>query len=132
VVWGELHAPGDPGRRSIAFAQGIAGSATILLPDSAEAATFLQLQGEPKTEGAGEHSVIAYCHHHPDTIAIVMDKAAIRRAVEELRGRVLSFQGMLGALVADRYLEWADANAVAARYRQLFSHARMPVWWRTG
>ena len=61
-----------------------------------------------------------------------MDKAAIRRAVEELRGRVLSFQGLLASLVTGGYLEWADATAIAARYRQLFSHARLPIWWPAG
>jgi hypothetical protein len=61
-----------------------------------------------------------------------MDKAAIRRSVEELRGRVLSIQGLLAALVTDGYLEWTDASAVAKRYRQHFSHARVPIWWPVG
>jgi hypothetical protein len=132
VVWDELRAPGDPGARSITFAGTIARTPTVLEADSVEAGTLLQLQGAPKTEGPGEHSVIAYCHHHVDTTAVLMDKAAIRRAVEELRGRVLSLQGLLAALVTDGYLEWADASLVAARYRQHFSHARVPIWWPVG
>lgn len=58
-----------------------------------------RLQEAPKTEGPGEHSVIAYCHHHPEAIAVLRDKAAVRRGIEELRGRVLSFHGLVGELV---------------------------------
>lgn len=129
VVWDELDAPGDPLGRARKFAETIAGAATPLAPDSAEAETFLALQQPPKTEGPGEHSVIAHCHHHPETIAVLQDKAALRRGVEELRGRVLSFHGLLGALVSDGHLDWKEASAMAARYRRQYSHARLPVWW---
>jgi hypothetical protein len=38
----------------------------------------------------------------------------------------------LAALVTDGYLESADARAVATRYRQHSSHARVPIWWPVG
>ncbi len=129
VVWDELHAPGDPHNRARTFAQNIAGSVTELAPDSAEAETFLSLQATPKTEGPGEHSVIAYCYHHLDTIAVLQDKGALRRAIEELRGRILSFHGFLAALVAEGHIGWEEATVIAARYRRQYVQSRLPVWW---
>jgi hypothetical protein len=130
VVWDELRAPGDAEARNEKYAQAIAGKATQINPESPEAATFLGLQAAlPKPEGPGELSVIAYCHHHLDTTAVLMDKAALRRAVEELRGRVLSFQGFIGALMTDGLLDLPEANAIVARYRKQYVHARVPVWW---
>jgi hypothetical protein len=90
---------------------------------------MVALQEAPRAEGAGEHSVIAYCHHHPDSIAVFLDKAALRRAVEELRGRVLSFHGVVGELAERGHVTWAEARAIAMKYRRQFNHARVPVWW---
>jgi hypothetical protein len=132
VVWDELEAPGDNLHRAQGFARAIAGEITVLEAESAEAATWVALQGSPRTEGAGEHSVIAYCLHHPETIAVLQDKAALRRAVEELRGRVLSFHGFVGELVDRGHFSWDEARSVAARYRRKYSHARTPVWWPEG
>jgi hypothetical protein len=129
VVWDELEAPGDDQHRTRTFATAIAGKVTVLEAESAEAATWVALQGDPRTEGPGEHSVIAHCIHHPDTIAVLQDKAALRRAVEELRGRVLSFHGLVGALVDRGHVAWDEARGLAARYRRTYSHARTPVWW---
>jgi hypothetical protein len=132
VVWDELNAPGDPDSRSQTFARTIAGGVTELEPGSPAAATLVALQEAPKTEGAGEHSVIAYCFHDGDAIAVLQDKAGIRRGVEELRGRVISFMGFLGVLVDRGVLSWPEAHTVAARYRRQYTHARIPVWWPPG
>lgn len=129
VVWSELHAPADSLDRARKYASAIAGPATQLLPNSPEAETFLLLQQPPKTEGPGEHSVIAFSYHHPETIAVLQDKMALRRAVEELRGRVLSFHGLLDVLVSTGRLDRKEASGMAARYRRQYSHARLPVWW---
>lgn len=129
AVWDELDAPGDPESRAQKFAKAIAGGVTVFEADSPEAATLVALQEPPKTEGPGEHSVIAYCHHHPETIAVLQDKAAVRRGVEELRGRVLSFHGFVGELVSRGHVGWAEARAMAVRYRRRYSHARVPIWW---
>jgi len=129
VVWDELEAPGDTEVRAQKFARAIAGDVTALLADSPEAATLVTLQEAPKTEGPGEHSVIAYCHHHPETIAVLQDKAAVRRGIEELRGRVLSFHGLVGDLVGRGHVSWAEARTMATRYRRQYDHARIPVWW---
>jgi len=129
VVWDELEAPGDRQHRAQAFATAIAGHVTVLQANSPEAGTWAALQSDPRTEGAGEHSVIAYCVHHPDSIGVFQDKAALRRAVEELRGRVLSFHGLIGELVDGGHLSWERARAVASRYRRQFTHARPPLWW---
>jgi len=129
VVWDELEAPGDAELRAQRFAKAIAGDVTALVADSPEAATLVALQVDPRTEGPGEHSVIAYCHHHPNAIAVLQDKAAIRRAIEELRGRVLSFHGLVGELVDRGHVSWGEARAMASRYRRQYNHARIPVWW---
>jgi hypothetical protein len=129
VVWDELEAPGDRLARAQKLAKAISGGITVLEPDSPEAGTLVSLQHAPRTEGPGEHSVIAYCHHHAGAVAVLQDKAALRRGVEELRGRVLSFHGFVGELVDRRYIDWADARAMAAKYRRQYVHARVPVWW---
>ncbi len=131
VVWSELVAPGDTLARAQKYAGAIAGGVTPLLPDTPEAETFLALQQPPKTEGPGEHSVIAYCHHHADVIAVLQDKGALRRGVEEIRSRILSFHGFLEELVSKGHLNWKEATAMATRYRVSYSHARLPVWWPT-
>jgi hypothetical protein len=131
VVWGELGAPGDTLARAQKYADALSGGATPLLPDTPEAETFLSLQHPPKTEGPGEHSVIAYCHHHLDVIAVLQDKGALRRGVEEIRTRILSFHGFLEALVSRGHLNWTEATAMSTRYRVSYSHARLPVWWPT-
>ncbi len=129
VVWDELTAPGDPEARAQTFARALAGEVTELEAGSPAAATLVALQQEPKTEGAGEHSVIAYCFHDRDAVAVLQDKFGIRRGVEELRGRVLSFMGFLGELVEHGILTWPEAHTVAARYKRQYNHARVPVWW---
>jgi hypothetical protein len=130
VVWGELVAPGDPLARARNYAGAIlAGDVTQFLPDTPEAETFLALQQPPKTEGPGEHSVIAYCHHHPDAIGVLQDKGALRRGVEEIRKRIISFHGFLEVLVSAGHLDWKEATAMATRYRRQYPHARLPVWW---
>lgn len=129
VVWGELVAGNDPFARAQKYAHAIAGNVTQLLPDTPEAETFLVLQQPPKTEGPGEHSVIAYCSHHEDAIAVLQDKGALRRGIEEIRTRVLSFHGFLDVLVSGGHLDWKEATAMASRYRRQYPHARLPVWW---
>jgi len=132
VVWDELEAPGDDRARAQNFARAIAGKVTVLQADSPEAATLVALQEAPRIEGAGEHSVIACCHHHPESVAVLQDKAALRRAVEELRGRVLSFHGLVGELVERGHVTWADARTMSTKYRRQFNHARVPIWWVEG
>lgn len=129
VVWDELEAPGDIEVRAQRFAKAIAGDVITLEADSPEAATMVALQEAPKIEGPGEHSVIAYCHHHPEAIAVLQDKAAVRRSIEELRGRVLSFHGLVGELVTRGHVSWGEARIMASRYRRQYNHARIPVWW---
>ena len=118
VVWDELEAPGDDRARAQNFARAIAGKVTVLQADSPEAATLVALQEAPRIEGAGEHSVIACCHHHPESVAVLQDKAALRRAVEEL--------------VERGYVTWAEARTMSTKYRRQFNHARVPIWWVEG
>ncbi|MCM2335039.1 MAG: hypothetical protein NDI82_13985 [Anaeromyxobacteraceae bacterium] len=129
VVWEELTAPGDPYARAQAFTKALAGEVTELEAGSPAAATLVALQQGPKTEGPGEHSVIAFCFHDSEAVAVLQDKGGIRRGVEELRGRVISFMGFLGVLVERGILTWPEAHTVAARYRRQYNHARVPAWW---
>jgi hypothetical protein len=129
IVWDELSAPGDRQARNQKYAQDLAGEATPLDVNSAEAATLLSLQAPPVTEGAGEHSVIAYCHHHPGALAVLQDQKALRRAIEELPGRVLSFHGLLKAFVELERLDWTAASVLATAYRRQYTHSRLPIWW---
>lgn len=75
--------------------------------------------------------MIAYCHHNSDVIAVLQDKGALRRGVEEIRTRILSFHGFLEVLVSRGHLDWKEATAMATKYRANYSHARLPVWWPT-
>ena len=71
------------------FLAAIAGSPTVIEPMSPEAAALAKLSAPPVKEDPGELSVIAYAYHHPDTIAVLHDRAAVFRGIEELRGRTL-------------------------------------------
>lgn len=98
VVWSELTVSAQlAGAKAATVAQAhkllsaIAGAATVLQPQSPEAESFADLQLPPETEGIGEHSVIAYALHHSNDVAVLLDRRALHRGVEELRGRVISF-----------------------------------------
>lgn len=133
VVWSEIVDDPDmyPEREAQArrMLTSITGGPIVLRPESAEAETFAKLQSPPPTEGAGEHSVIAYCLHHPDVVPVVVDRRALYRAVEEVRSKVLSFQGLLGALVGTTAFPRDLANRIVSAYGKRFPHTRQPLWW---
>lgn len=106
----------------------IAHAPSILSPESLEAETFADLQRPPETEGVGEHSVIAYTLHNPNDVAVLLDRKAMYRGVEELRGRVLSFFGFLDVL-RRKGLRGADAYAIGKWYVAGHKPARPPLWW---
>ncbi|HVE85051.1 MAG TPA: hypothetical protein VND93_19505 [Myxococcales bacterium] len=106
----------------------IARMPTKIAPQSPEAETFGKLQAPPPTEDAGEHSVIAVTLHRPGTTAVLLDRRALRRGVEELRGRVLSLHGWLEALL-QRGLPRADADAVSSHLCATQKPVRAPLWW---
>ena len=112
VVWDELTVEaGLNGARTETVAEAeamlraLAGAPTVLQPESPEAATLADLQQEPATEGAGEHSVIARAFHHAGEIAVLLDRRALHRGVEELRGRVISFHAFLSFLMRNRCID---------------------------
>jgi hypothetical protein len=136
TVWDELTinaaqhgAPPKIVQQALAMLTAIAGAPTVLSPQSAEAQTFVQLQKPPATEGIGEHSVIAYAYHHPEVTAVLHDRKALHRGVEELRGRVLSFHGFLGLLRTGHGLPTQAANQISDWYCAQFKPQRRPVWW---
>jgi hypothetical protein len=111
-----------------AMLKAIAGAPTVLQPESPEAGTLVDLQRPPETEGVGEHSVIAYALHHPDDTAVLLDRRALHRGVEELRGRVISFHGFLDVL-RGRGLPRNEADQISRWYVQRYVPVRAPLWW---
>ncbi|HET7499916.1 MAG TPA: hypothetical protein VFK02_02905 [Kofleriaceae bacterium] len=111
------------------FLAAIAGSPTVIEPMSPEAAALAKLSAPPVKEDPGELSVIAYAYHHPDTIAVLHDRAAVFRGIEELRGRVISIHGLLGLLRADHGLAATDTQRISDHYCKRHAPIRSPLWW---
>ncbi len=133
VVWSEFVDDPDMYPEKEAQARrmvvSIARGPTILRPETPEAETFAKLQSPPASEGAGEHSIIAYCVHHPEAVPVLVDRRALHRGVEELRSKILSFQGVLGALADEGVFPRELANRIATAYRKRYPHTRQPLWW---
>ena len=136
IVWDELteraaksNARPETVRETEALLKAIAGAPTVLTEQGPESQTLVELQRPPETEGLGEHSVIAYAYHHPDVVAVLHDRRALHRAVEELQGRVLSLHGFLDVLRARHGLAPRAANEVSSWYCARHQPQRPPVWW---
>ncbi|MGZ3457580.1 MAG: hypothetical protein ACXU86_03650 [Archangium sp.] len=108
--------------------EAIAGAPTTLEPATSEAAAFARLHSGPGTEDAGEHSLIAYASQHQDVIAVLFDRRALFRAVEELRGRVLSIHGFLDVLRTMGKLAATDAGDISSKLCRARSLVQ-PLWW---
>lgn len=76
------------------------GGPTILMPETDEARSVAELEAPDSAKfGLGERSIIAYAMHHPDAVAVLLDKLAVHRAIEELNsGQVMSLHRALHAL----------------------------------
>jgi hypothetical protein len=107
----------------------VAGAPTIIAPMSPEAESLARLLAPPAREDPGELSVIAYSFHRPDVTAVLHDRAAVFRGVEELRGRVISIHGLLGRLRSDHGLPAADAQRISDYYCKRHTPTRSPLWW---
>lgn len=109
------------------LAQTMAGHPTVILSGSPEAAMLAALLRPPVTEDAGELSVIAYAACHDDAVAVLFDRKALHRGVEELRGRVRSVHGFLEVL--ERHgLSRASSDLVSQRLRTQYAF-KEPHWW---
>lgn len=111
------------------FLVAVAGAPTVIAPMSAEAQSLALLSAPPVKEDPGELSVIAYAFHHPEAIAALHDRAAVFRAVEGLRGRVISIHGLLGRLRSDHGLPLEHAQQISDHYCKRYTPARSPLWW---
>lgn len=111
--------------------EAIAGEPTVLQPETDEAASLVKLQGEAATEHEGEHPIVACSLRHADATPVLLDKRAALRAVEELRGRVLSLHGFLDVLRSDHGLPRSVANAVSSWFCARNRHATPPQWWQS-
>ena len=132
IVWDELVGPAADQRRVVALKkmlEAIAGEPTDFEPETEEALAFAQLQLPPPTEGVGEHSVIAHAITHPATVAVLNDKRAVHRAVEELAGRVVSVHGFLAGLHRAEKLDVKLAREISDEYCRRYTPARPPLWW---
>jgi hypothetical protein len=107
----------------------IADAPTLLEPATPESDAYVRLHPGSDTENAGEHSLIAYATQHPDVTAVLFDRKALHRAVEELRGRVLSIHGFLDVLRTQHGLSAPDAEALSQRICAAKSLVQ-PLWWR--
>jgi hypothetical protein len=108
----------------------IAGAPTLLEPATPESEAYARLHPGSGTENAGEHSLIAYASQHPDVTAVLFDRKALHRAVEELRGRVLSIHGFLDVLRTQHGLSTSDAEAISQRICAARSIVQ-PLWWQS-
>lgn len=105
----------------------IAGGPTELLPETPEALDFARLASSGL--GPGERSLIAYALHHPDVTVVLLDRLALHRAIEELRGeRVLSLHGGLRAL-EPHGLTRKIAQAISDSFCRSNKPHRPPLWW---
>ncbi|MBI5542768.1 MAG: hypothetical protein HY901_02690 [Deltaproteobacteria bacterium] len=107
----------------------IAGGPTVLEPATPEAVTLDALHGDVATEDLGEHSIMAYTVHNPDVMAVLIDKRATCRAVEEVRGRVLSLHGFLDVLRAEHRLDRRVASAISQYFCVRHKPTVPPLWW---
>lgn len=108
----------------------LAGSPTELLTQTPEAlALGAMQQAAMQKEGMGELSVIAFTLHNADASAVLKDRRAVVRAVEEMRGRVLSFHGMLDWLVRQEHLPLDLAQRLSAQYLKANNGTVRPLWW---
>ncbi len=111
------------------FLAAVAGAPTVIAPMSPEAESLARLSMPPVKEDPGELSVIAYSFHHPEATAVLHDRAAVFRGIEELRGRVISIHGLLGHLRSDHGLPLADAQRISDYYCKRHTPTRAPLWW---
>jgi hypothetical protein len=132
TVWAEYGGP-NPGRTAAqvasyeTFLSTIAGTPTVLAPQSPEAATYLSLFDSKAKMNEGESTVIAYAAHHAGTIAVLLDKTPLHRSLEELKGRTLSLHCFLDVLVG---LGLSKANAdVVSKFRNKAASQKAPLWW---
>ena len=136
VVWDELTADALAGgaRQSTvdemsAMLNAIAGKPTLVEPETPAAESFARLHPANATEDVGEHSVMALALHTPDCLAVLNDRRAVHRAVDELRGRVLSVHGFLGALRQAGKISDRLARSVSRHYCSVFKPTVPPLWW---
>ena len=120
VVWDEfVEGPKRNGANATtiadaaAIATAVAGKATDLFAGTPEAEAFAKLCLPPMTEHVGELSLIAYATVHADVTAVLLDRKALHRGVEELRGRVLSLHSFLEALETNHRFPRAISAAVS-------------------
>jgi hypothetical protein len=106
----------------------MAGAPTLVEPATPEGDAYARLHTTASTENAGEHSLIAYAYQYPDVVAVLFDRKALHRAVEELRGRVLSIHGFLDVLRTHHGLSAADAAVISQKICAARSVVP-PLWW---
>ncbi len=106
----------------------IAGAPTLLEPATPEIEAYARLHPGADAEDAGEHSLIAYASQHPDVTGVLFDRKALHRAVEELRGRVLSIHGFLEVLQSQHGLSESGAGDISRKVCAA-KNVVQPLWW---
>ncbi len=107
----------------------IAGGRTEILAGSPEATNLARLQ-RAGSVGQGEDSVIALAVSRPDVVPVMIDRAGLARAIEEVPGRVLSLHGFLRTIERDAGFPRGVSDAVSA-YLQKAKSFVPPLWWQT-
>lgn len=100
--------------------------------DSPEAATFAALRRgkSSPTADLGEAASIALSAHDTGITFVTNDAAASLRALQELRGRTLSFHPFLALLVERGAIHVHTAAVLATGIRTLGDwRASHPLWW---
>jgi hypothetical protein len=98
-------------------------------PESATFGAFRAGKSSP-TADLGEAASIALAAHDGSLTFVTNDAAASLRALQELRGRTLSFHPFLAILVERVGLSAARAGALATTIRGLGDwRATHPLWW---
>lgn len=111
------------------FLVAVVGAETAIAPMTPEAETLAKLSVPPVKEDPGELSVIAVALHRTDTVAVLHDKAALFRGIEELSGRVISIHGLLANLRDEHGLAAQEAQRISAWYCARYGPTRPPTWW---
>ncbi len=131
-VWDEFcDLGGDPDllRRDREMLEAIAGERVDIEPQTPEAEAFAMLMASTPAIHEGEASIIALAFRDSGITPVLIDRRAIWRAVEELRGRVIAVHAFLDVLRSDHGLAPAVAGRLASAYRRRQSMSAPPMWW---
>lgn len=134
LVWDEFcDSGGDPERLQgdREMLEAIAEGRLDIQPQTPQAEAFAVLTTSTPSIEQGEASIIAVAFHDEDIVPVLIERRAIWRAVEELKGRVIAVHAFLDVLRSDHALASVVATRLALTYRRRQTMSAPPMWWKT-